>query len=608
MIPPDELSALIADSDLVCLRCDARGLVTACTAGAEALFGPELLGRSWSELTGEPYADASSPACVTLARVETSSGDRRVSLLFDHRSLPDGGRLSLGRDISEQRAAEASAEAASRELVLQKAALDEHAIVASTDRAGRITYVNDKFVEISGYAREQLLGQDHRIVNSGRHPKAFFQALWRTIAAGEVWRGEICNRAKSGRLYWVDTTIVPFRDSHGRVSEYVAIRADITSRKAHETELSLLASLVHASLDAIIRESLTGTVTAWNPGAEALYGVSAGQALGRPLSELFSDTREATCAGSEPIEQTRRHASGRELLVAETISPVRDELGEVVAWVRIGRDVTQRRRLEARFARTAKLAALGELAGNIAHEINNPIGVVSGKTRLLLQREELSPKLERELTKIAEQCDRIGRLTRGLLDYCRPSDQPQALLDLLAPLRRAISFVDSKAERAGVRIELQAGELPWLEGNPAELEQVFLNLLLNGIDALGPAGGRIEIEAAPASCRGEPGLRVTFRDDGPGIPPELRARVFEPFFTTKGGQGTGLGLAISFGLVERHGGELSLLEEPRQGASFELSLPLRSEPHAKARPGLRAETPPGSSPFERPPSPTAGRR
>lgn len=229
-------------------------------------------------------------------RVEfTMSGSTRVlDVLIEANRSQDGaitGLTGIGFDITEQSQTEL-------QLAFQKYALDQHAIVAITDNKGVITYVNDKFCAISGYSREELMGQDHRIVNSGFHPKSFFKEMFTTISKGGVWRAEIRNRAKDGRVYWVDTTIVPMLDFFQRVTNYVAIRSDITSRKsAEESQRYLIAELDHrvknnlAVVLSIAQETMRHSGTKEEFGAAFVGRI---RALARTHAALAADKWEGT--------------------------------------------------------------------------------------------------------------------------------------------------------------------------------------------------------------------------------------------------------------------------------------------------------------------------
>jgi signal transduction histidine kinase len=226
----------------------------------------------------------------------------------------------------------------------------------------------------------------------------------------------------------------------------------------------------------------------------------------------------------------------------------------------------------------SKLAAVGEVAGKLAHEINNPIAIVSAKARILLsdRRAEMSGKVIRELERVVELSDRVAAIALGLLAYGRPSAAPRSRVDIRAPVRRALSLVQEPAERHGVRLVDDLGAAPApVEASATELEQVFLNLFLNALDVM-PAGGVLAVTRRTSSLGdGRPGVAIAVSDTGPGIPEDLRERVFEPFFTTKEeGHGNGLGLSVCQGIVRAHGGEIEVDGGSGQGARFVVRLPV----------------------------------
>ena len=494
----------------------------------------------------------------------------------------------------------ATSEVARKDLADQKFALDQHAIVAMTDVKGSITYVNDKFCTISKYSREELLGQDHRIINSGYHPKEFFQQMYRTIAQGGVWRGEIRNRAKDGSFYWVDSTIVGFAGADGKLEKYVAIRADITERKRAEEVRERLAAVVESSDDAIIGKTLDGVITTWNHGAEKVFGYPVSEAVGKPMQMLVPPERaneEADILARvergesvEHFETVRVRKDGKGIDVSVTISPIRDSSGAIVGVSKVARDISERKRAEQRLAdKVEELARsnrdLEQFAYAASHDLQEPLRMVASYTQLLAERYggKLDENADKFLGYAREGALRMQVLIRDLLTFSRvvQAGVPRKNVDCDVALEEALQSLTAAIEESGTVVTHTA--LPNVWADQTQIVQVFQNLIGNAIKFHNGAPPQCAVSAEKSGCN----WLFSVSDNGIGIAPEYAENIFVVFQRLHARTeypGNGIGLAICKKIIEHYGGTIWVESKVGEGSTFKFTLPAAApEEEGRAR-------------------------
>ncbi|SNY73031.1 ATP-binding protein [Paractinoplanes atraurantiacus] len=441
------------------------------------------------------------------------------------------------------------------------------------------------------------------IVDHTGHLPGWELALWDALTAAV------------GVYYW------SLRRSYGVLLGPGAMYVSPGEEKRLAEARSTLAAVVEYTDDAIIGLGMGGLVTAWNGGAERLFGYRADEIIGQPVSILADDTgfaeqqevRARIAAGERGVyyEARRLHKDGSPVEVSLNVAPIQEVNGVVTGVSVVARDIRQareaaerQRALEERTHQAQRMESLGKLAGGIAHDFNNILAIIVNYTEFAIEESESNPGVRADLTHVRTAADRAMGLTRQLLTFTRGDTvQPQDV-----DLNLALAEVRDMLERTiGEHITLVARPAPApvvVRADPGQLQQILLNLAINARDAM-PDGGSLVLEAGTAELDGDevkmqPALpagryaRLQISDTGEGMPPEVVQRIFEPFFTTKPrGRGTGLGLSTVYGIVTEAGGALNVYSEPGVGTTFRIYLPLAAVTGEAAVAARPAAPPPG---------------
>jgi PAS domain S-box-containing protein len=490
-------------------------------------------------------------------------------------------------------------------------ALDRHAAVSVSGLDGTLRHVNRRCCTLSGYAREELVGADHRIVTGGVHPPAFHQRMMETLRAGRVWRGAMCSRTKSGALYWVDATLVPLAGPDGRPDRFVAIRDDVTERRRDEEALREQLRFGEALLDAlpvaIFHKDAQGRFLHINRALEWMFGIDRRTTIGRGSGEVFANgyadvhverDRELLARPSrQSYEMEMPLPDGTPRTLYYSKASTTDAGGAVTGVIGVILDITERKTLErslevAKDAAEAASRTKSRFLANMSHEIRTPMNGIIGMTELVLdstltadQRDALEAVRQsaHALMEIIDDLLDLSKIEAGRLELESIEFEPRALLEnLCKPLA-----VQAQRKGLALRVELPASLPARVRGDPGRLRQVLLNLLGNALKFT--ERGEVALLAAvppveAADARGVT-LELEVRDTGIGIPGDKLALIFDAFAqadtsTTRRFGGTGLGLAITRRLLEAMGGTIDVDSTPGVGSRFLVRVPLAEvRPH-----------------------------
>ncbi|MDD3580061.1 MAG: PAS domain S-box protein [Desulfobacca sp.] len=474
---------------------------------------------------------------------------------------------------------------------------DDYILVVNQER--RIFYVNKPFLEHFRYQRDEVIGKlCYEMSRPFHEPCTAAQGqcpLENTLSLG-ITQKTTLTRNWEGRKLSYEAMFYPLKED-GRVTPHMVIGVfrDITTKRQLEQELrhrlEFESRLIRISIDGIVANDRQGNILIYNEGAQKILGYQPEEVIGKlNVAELYPPglAREIKkkiyqddfggAGRLENFETTLRCQDGSLVPVWLSACLIYEDSQEIGV-VGFFRDISERKRLEERFLQNKRLAAVGQMAAHIGHEIKNPLMLIGGFAQQVQRSASLEEKDQRKLQIIQEETRRLERFLTDLGSFTRVSTPHKVPGKIILLLQEVAEMMESSFKEQKVKFCLQPPpEVPVFSFDPGQIRQVFLNLFKNALEAM-PAGGQLTVKIEV----GDHDIALIIADTGQGIPPEVQKELFSPFFTTKE-KGTGLGLVISRQIIEQHQGEIAIESEVDRGTRCIIRLPLTNQQNLYRRP------------------------